>query len=283
MIINIHAGHNPDGKPGSGAIGLIKESTEARNVKNRVIGLLRSAGHTVYDCTVENGTSQNDVLQKIVAKCNAHKVDLDVSIHFNSGRNDMSGDGSNGGTEVYIYSKPGAAYDAAVRICERISRIGFKNRGVKEDKSLYVLQKTSAQALLVECCFVDDADDIKLYNADSMAQAIAEGIVDQTIAGSGAQPLPTPSTSSGPSYQVGKIYTLQVELKVRTGPGTNYRAKSYAELTADAKSSDSDRDGAIGKGTSVTCKEVQKNGNDIWIRIPSGWIAAYYEGNIYVK
>ena len=37
MKINVHAGHNPDGKIGCGAIGLLKESTEARNVKNEVI------------------------------------------------------------------------------------------------------------------------------------------------------------------------------------------------------------------------------------------------------
>lgn len=32
MKINIHAGHNEDGKIACGAIGIIKESTEARRV-----------------------------------------------------------------------------------------------------------------------------------------------------------------------------------------------------------------------------------------------------------
>ena len=32
MRINVHAGHNPDGKIACGAIGIIKESTEARKV-----------------------------------------------------------------------------------------------------------------------------------------------------------------------------------------------------------------------------------------------------------
>lgn len=44
MRIGVHAGHNPDGKIGCGAIGLIKESTENRNVKNEVIRLLKLAG-----------------------------------------------------------------------------------------------------------------------------------------------------------------------------------------------------------------------------------------------
>ena len=34
MDLNIHAGHNPDNKVACGAIGLIKESTGNREVKN---------------------------------------------------------------------------------------------------------------------------------------------------------------------------------------------------------------------------------------------------------
>jgi pilin isopeptide linkage protein len=29
--------------------------------------------------------------------------------------------------------------------------------------------------------------------------------------------------------------------------------------------------------------EIKKDGSDVWIRIPSGWIAAYYKGNRYVE
>lgn len=42
MKVNIHAGHNPGGRVNREAIGLIKESTEARKVKNEVIRLLKS-------------------------------------------------------------------------------------------------------------------------------------------------------------------------------------------------------------------------------------------------
>lgn len=40
--------------------------------------------------------------------------------------------------------------------------------------------------------------------------------------------------------------------------------------------------GTLKKGTRVTCKDVRKVGSDIWIKIPSGWIAAYYGGKKYV-
>ena len=78
MKISIHAGHNPDGKIGCGAIGLIKESTEARKVKELVISKLIAIGHEVDDVTVENGLNQNDVLNKIISKINSKKYELKV-------------------------------------------------------------------------------------------------------------------------------------------------------------------------------------------------------------
>ena len=182
MKINVHAGHNPDGKIACGAVGLIKESTEARKVKDLVIKYLKQLGHTVYDCTVSNGTSQNDVLKKIVAKCNAHKVDLDVSIHFNSGAKDKKGNKKTTGTEIYIYSLSNKAKSYAQRTVTAIASLGFKNRGVKRSLTLYFLRKTKSPAMLVECCFVDDKDDTTLYNADKMARAIVKGVTDKDVA-----------------------------------------------------------------------------------------------------
>lgn len=179
MVINVHAGHNPDGKTACGAVGLIKESTEARNVKNEVIRQLQLLGHTVYDCTVDDGKNQSDVLNKIIAKCNAHNVDLDVSIHFNSGVKDLTGNGVTTGTEVYVYSASSKAKDTAKKVVDAIASIGYKNRGVKTRTDLAVLKKTKYPAMLIECCFVDDTDDVKLYNVSSMASAIVKGLVGQ--------------------------------------------------------------------------------------------------------
>ena len=176
LRINIHAGHNPDNKIACGAIGLIKESTEARNVKDKVIAMLKAQEHTVYDCTVDNGTSQNDVLKKIVAKCNSNAVDLDISIHFNSGANDRYGNGKTTGTEIFIYSSGSKAKPYAQNIVNTIAALGYKNRGVKISSSLYFLKNTKSPALLIECCFVDDKDDVRLYDADQMAAAIVKGI-----------------------------------------------------------------------------------------------------------
>lgn len=175
---NVHAGHCPDGKGASGAVGLLKESTEARKVKNKVIDLLKKAGHTVYDCTCDEKTTQSGCLTKIVAKCNAHAVKRDVSIHLNSGRNDSKGDGKTGGVEVFIYSKTSKAKSDAKQVCKNISKaLGIANRGVKVNTSLYVLRKTESPAMLIECCFVDDKDDAKKWNASKCAEAIVKAIL----------------------------------------------------------------------------------------------------------
>lgn len=84
------------------------------------------------------------------------------------------------------------------------------------------------------------------------------------------------------TYEAGKVYETTVDnLNVRTGAGTNYRKKSYGELSSDAKKH-ANTSGSLNIGTRVTCKETKKVGSDIWMRTPSGWIAAYYDGKKYV-
>jgi len=90
--------------------------------------------------------------------------------------------------------------------------------------------------------------------------------------------------NKGYRYAVGQVYTTQVNLKVRDGAGTNARWKKKSELSADGQKNALNQINAILKaGTRVTVKEIKNIGNDIWVRIPSGWIAAYYDGKEYIK
>lgn len=195
MVINVHAGHNPSGKRACGAVGILNESVENRIVKDKVIAMLRNLGHTVYDCTVDNGTSTNDVMNKIIAKCNAHTVDLDVSIHFNAGSNKLFNKVTTG-TEVFLYSTNSKAKSFAQNVVNAISALGFKNRGVKISKTLAFLRRTKSPAMLIECCFVDDPDDANLYNSDNMAQAIVKGITGNIVV---VPSTPSPSTNASQS------------------------------------------------------------------------------------
>lgn len=177
--INISAGHNPEGMVASGAVGLIDESNENRRVVKYIKKYMGRFGIKVYDCTCNDGKSQSDVLKKIVEKCNKHKVDYDISIHFNSGADDDKGDGKSTGVEVLLYDKSNEKLNkVAENVCKSISKLGFRNRGVKVNPDLYFLNATKAPAMLIECCFVDDYDDVKLYHARSMAEAIVEGIIN---------------------------------------------------------------------------------------------------------
>ena len=209
MIINVHAGHNPNGKVASGAAGYLIESVEDRIVKDKVIELLRKNGHTVYDCTEDNGTSQADVLNKIIAKCNSHNVDIDVSIHFNAGAADR--DTETTGTEVYVYGFNAGATEYADRVLKNISNLGFRNRGIKVNQSLAVLRRTKAPAMLVECCFVDDKDDAALYDADKMARAIAGGIINADL------------TAAQKTYTVKRGDSLWKIAQEQLGNGARYK------------------------------------------------------------
>ena len=171
---NVHGGHTLKCR---GASGLLDEVNEDRAVKNKLIELLRANGNTVYDCTDDYSTTQGANLSAIVSKCNAHNVDLDISIHLNSGRGDSRGDGKCGGVEVYGYDD--RIYGTAYRIAESIANtlgIGFHGSPVKYRKDLYVLRKTRAKAILIECCFVDDKDDANHWNATKCAMAIASAL-----------------------------------------------------------------------------------------------------------
>lgn len=168
---NVHGGHSLKCR---GVSDLLDEVDEDRKVKNKLIELLRADGNTVYDCTDDYSTTQRANLSSIVSKCNAHNVDLDISIHLNSARNDRVGDGKCGGVEVYGYDD--RIYGVAYRIAENIANtlgIGFHGAPVKYNKSLYVLRKTRAKAILIECCFVDDRDDVSRWDSTKCAMAIA--------------------------------------------------------------------------------------------------------------
>ena len=273
MKINVHAGHNPDGRIACGAVGFIRESTEARNVKDKVIEMLRTQGHEVYDCTVDNGTSANDVLKKIVAKCNSRTVDLDISIHFNSGSS-KTRDGKTTGTEVYVYSSNSKAKSSAQKIVTSIASLGFKNRGVKYSKSLYFLRKTNNPALLIECCFVSDPEDCDIYNADKMAQAIVKGITGM---------IPTITTSqSSASNQSSTTVASTNSKKKQTIKEGQVHANNFAQcgLKPDGVRGSLTRKGAI--------KVLQRAMNlDYNVKLPEDgtWDAACEKalGNHYVK
>ena len=182
---NVHGGHN---SIVPGAASILNEVTEDRKVKDKVIQLLKAAGHTVYDCTDDAGKTVGANLANIVAKCNKHTVDLDISIHLNAG--------GGTGTEVFYYTGSTAGKTKAAAVSQKVAAaLGIRNRGAKSSSGLYVLKNTKATAILIECCFVDSKTDQGKWNVDKCAAAIVEAIT-----GKAATTSTTPSGTSSADH-----------------------------------------------------------------------------------
>ena len=115
--------------------------------------------------------------------------------------------------EAYVFSSNSKAKSFAEKIVNAIASIGFKNRGVKVNQKLYFLRKTKAAALLIECCFVDDKDDVALYDYKSMADAIVYAIAGQKYQEQTTETNDTDASVPGSETSVGdkdSIYRVQV-------------------------------------------------------------------------
>lgn len=167
MVVGVNCGHTTSGA-GYGAVGIIKESEHTRLVGQALMDLLRAAGVTVIDCTIDQAATQNEYLAKAVALANNQDLDLFISIHFNA-----SAAHTGHGVEVYTYG--GTQHEEALKVCKNISGLGFTNRGVKDGSGLYVVKNTKAKAMLIEVCFCDNQQDVDIYQATG-AQDIAKAI-----------------------------------------------------------------------------------------------------------
>lgn len=172
MKVNVNAGHTKSGLGYGAAYGGYKESAIVRLVATEVIRLLKQKGHTVTDSTVDSAPTQGDYLKSVVRKANASSADLFISIHCNASATHQ-------GHGVEVYTWKGRKHDVGVRLCYEISKLGFRNRGVKNGDHLYVIQNTTMEAVLIELFFLDNATDQNLYTKvgyRSIAKAIVEAI-----------------------------------------------------------------------------------------------------------
>ena len=162
MRIVVNAGHTKIGK-GIGAYKYLNESREARRIAYHLLYLLAGTNHEVIPAVYD--VSSNN-LKEAVALSNNKCADLFISIHLNAG----------GGEGVECYTWKGEKLAIANNICTNIAALGYKNRGIKDGSTLYVIKHTKAPAILVECCFVDNKKDTEKYNAYKIAEAIYKAI-----------------------------------------------------------------------------------------------------------
>ena len=179
MKILLIAGHG--GSPyDSGAVGCgCTEAVETRRMATAVAPLLRNYGFEVvmYD-------QKNDAYKvlKNGGSLPLSGVGYVLELHLNAAENDPKGNGKTTGVEVLVHTgETGITVEQA--ICRRIAALGFTSRGVKRRGDLLVMNTVHRKGIshaLIETCFVDDADDMKLYKAKfyDIARAIADGVAE---------------------------------------------------------------------------------------------------------
>lgn len=119
-----------------------------------------------------------DLTQRIV-ECNKFSPDLALDIHNNAGGGD--------GAEVFHHYKGGKGKTLANDILAEIVRIGQNSRGAKTKKNssgqdyFGFIRSTTCPAVIVECAFLDNKNDIKILDTTeeqkAMGVAIAKGIL----------------------------------------------------------------------------------------------------------
>jgi hypothetical protein len=185
-IYTVHGGHAKQGNKYAGAVGYCAESVVDRAICASVIKWLQIAGHTAYDCTVDSGITQGNIISKIKKNINSYNnVIANISIHLNAVGKSKA-DGKVKGCECLVYSILNRDAVMGKRITEELKALGFTNRGVKPRTDLGVLKgiTNGGMNVLVEVFFCDDEDDFNLYaktGCDAIGKAIAQGIVGNAI------------------------------------------------------------------------------------------------------
>ncbi|MFA9375742.1 MAG: N-acetylmuramoyl-L-alanine amidase [Lachnotalea sp.] len=103
-----------------------------------------------------------------------------LEVHFNACVNDTTGDGKTTGTEIYVTNAE-KTVGVETKIISNLATLGLKNRGVKRTNFTVIARAKAAGAssALLEVCFIDDKDDMDVYNdkKDSIAASVVNAIV----------------------------------------------------------------------------------------------------------
>ena len=176
LLIAGHGGNPYD--PGACGCGY-QEAKETRRMVDVLAPLLRARGCGVV--VFDKAQNAYDVV-RYGGALPLSGIDYVVECHLNAGVGDQGGNGYTTGTEVLVHaSEPATTVEQY--ILNNICALGFTNRGVKRRNDLavmgYVVNHGISHAL-IETCFIDDADDMALYERkfNNVAKAIADGIAE---------------------------------------------------------------------------------------------------------
>lgn len=176
MKIALDYGHCLSGSDTGAQGNGYREEQCTREIGKLVKSKLERLGHKVIVVSPDYANSVSESMAIRVNAINAQIPDISVSIHLNAG----------GGTGTEIFTKGARSFSEPSNMLKEFEKLGYRNRGIK-DGNVFALvgSVNNSKAMLVECCFIDSANDMKTYNAEKIATAIVKGI-DSSELGSGS-------------------------------------------------------------------------------------------------
>lgn len=158
---------------------LYKEATETRVMGKKIRNYLKKYKNVTVDMYPTSRNAFED-LKNGRLQVYLRNYDYVLEVHFNACVNDLDGNGKTTGTEIYV-TRNDDTLTTEKYIVENIASFGLKNRGVRKTNFSVIYnayKKASTESALLEVCFIDDADDMKIYvkNKDKIAKKISQAI-----------------------------------------------------------------------------------------------------------
>ena len=234
------------------------ERDEARKIVNRMVELLKAYKVSV-DVYPQSRNCYADVCNGCV-QVNMGNYDYVFEVHFNSASSSQAN-----GTEIWV-TPVEATVDVEREIVNRLSAVGFQNRGVKKEYFAVIThaKNKGTSSALVETCFISNNADMIVYRNNfekvctAMVSGIAEGFKLEKIPGVEI-PKPNPTPTPQPTIEF-KPYVVKV---VNT-----------AIYVLDAPSPDANIVRTVYKGNAYTIVDA-KNGYGK-LKSGLGWINLSY-------
>lgn len=155
-----------------------READETRRVTAAVAKALDGyCGVTIYP--TDRNAYEDYKKGTLAAVAQFSRYDYVLEVHFNA-LSQSAADGATKGVECYV---PTAQTDSifAAALCRNIAALGLRNRGVKRKNwsVIHTARRTGTPAALLEVCFLDDPDDMAIYDArfQAVADAIAQAVI----------------------------------------------------------------------------------------------------------
>jgi len=185
-IIAVYAGHGGS-DPGASGNGLLEKDLNLA-VSNAASNILRQWGYTVLN-NRKTDVDRNITMDAIYA--NENRADALVEIH----QNYNAGVPGTGSEVIYSVRDTGKGRALAEAILRRLVALGFKDRGVKTvvnangQDAFAIIRLTNMPAVLVECAFINNSEDMARFDVNRVAQAIADGVREIFPINGGGKPI----------------------------------------------------------------------------------------------